>query len=348
MADPKIPNGTKKIFTVDADQSGYVDMPSVTKLLNRKSLSHSNTYKDQPPQSNSPSPPPFQTPKKEFPLAVSEEKNPIEFQLSDPGPQFSSPDQEAQSGISLSIDTLHLSQKTAHSSSLNEASASSAPLEIEIALDSSMVIEGRAAPMTGNSDVKTLTPSATEKTQSTSSSLKIQRAKPREDRKPLQRLALWETRKLKAGADPLGKGLAIMLERGAFSSLFLAITPPPAGSPVPHFTATAAVAAQAQLQIWTGLKWDPTIAPELWNQFVRSGMAELAPPGTSTDIKSNRNIVRAAFGMRSHEWLTLVRAGTAQSCRGVLALISEKSLMTELSSALPLIQALPAVQNQAS
>jgi hypothetical protein len=138
--------------------------------------------------------------------------------------------------------------------------------------------------------------------------------------------------------------LANLLEKGAISALFLAITPPPAGSPVPHFLGTAAAFAptgaatsKTKLELWSGLKWDPTVVPELWNYFVRAGFVELSPPGTMTNVASTRNVVRAAFGCAPDEWLTLVSAGTPNACRGVLAILSKASLQHVLAGAMVLI-----------
>jgi hypothetical protein len=151
----------------------------------------------------------------------------------------------------------------------------------------------------------------------------------------------WTLAQIRGGTDPLGRGLAQLMDRGATQALFLAIQPGPAGSPVPHFVSAAALQPKTKMDYWTGLKWDPTVVPELWNAFVKTGFVELSPPGTMTNVASARNVVRGAFGVEPEEYLTLVRAGPANSCRGVLAIISTKSLMTALGSAMPLISQLP-------
>ena len=161
----------------------------------------------------------------------------------------------------------------------------------------------------------------------------------RADRKAVAELIQWDLAKLKTGKDPLGQGLAQLFAKGVTSALFLAIQPPPEGSPVPHFLASAAVLPKDKLGLWAGLKWDPTVVPELWNYFIRAGQVELSPPGTMTNITSNRNVVRGAFGVDKDEWLMLVRVGTADSCRGVVALLAPKSLLPAVTAALPLLQA---------
>lgn len=157
------------------------------------------------------------------------------------------------------------------------------------------------------------------------------------EKRGAQRVTLWDIKQLKCGADPLGKGLAILVERGVREALFLSITEPPAGSPVPHFLASAAIAPRNRLKLWTGLRWDPTIVPALWNLFVRTGHAELPPPGAETDIASNRNVVRAAFGTNHDEWLLLVRVGILENCRGVLCLVSDQSMLQALVLASPFL-----------
>lgn len=172
------------------------------------------------------------------------------------------------------------------------------------------------------------------------STVRVQKAKQiSAEQRGVQRVALWDPKQLKGETDPLGKGLAILLEQGAQQALFLSITPAPAGSPVPHFLASAAIAPRERLKVWTGLKWDPTIVPSLWNLFVRSGHAELPPSGADADLASNRNVVRTAFGAAQHEWLLLVRAGTLDNCRGVLAVISGRSMLEALALASPLLAA---------
>lgn len=168
------------------------------------------------------------------------------------------------------------------------------------------------------------------------SAIRIQPATRRARKNPVESLALWEPETLKNETDPLGKGLFLMIERGVKGALFLATISPPPGCPVPHFVSSAAMKPEQKLSIWTGLKWDPTVVPDTWNYFIKAGFIELTPPDTNSNQKSNRNVVRAAFGVQQNEWLLLVRVGPANACRGVLALISEKSILKELADALPL------------
>ena len=147
----------------------------------------------------------------------------------------------------------------------------------------------------------------------------------------------WTMEMLKGGPDPLGKGLSILLEKGAQSALFLAITPPPPGAKIPHFSAAAAARPTPdKLRLWTGLRWDPAVVPQVWNSILKSGYIEFHPPGQVTNIGSRRNTIRAAFGLGSEEILLLIRVGPVAACRGILAIYSDRSLLMELGPILTL------------
>jgi hypothetical protein len=167
---------------------------------------------------------------------------------------------------------------------------------------------------------------------------KIQPSK-RRGHQNLQKLMIWDLHSLKTGQDPLGQGIALLFEQGATQALFLTIVPATEAGKFPDFVGTATIAPQEKLQIWTGIQWNPTIVPEMWNHFVKTGQIELSPPGTVTNLESHRNVVRGAFGIQPQEWLLLLRCGPITGCRGILAIVSKQTLMTQLDSILPLIQA---------
>jgi hypothetical protein len=147
----------------------------------------------------------------------------------------------------------------------------------------------------------------------------------------------WKLDKLSRSADPLAKGLLHLFGNGAKAGLFLAITAPPAGALLPHFVATAAIGGEGKLAVWTGLRWDPAVIPEMWNKFVQSGFFEVPPPGSMSAPTSQRNVIRAALDVSETEWLLLVRVGPPNACRGVLALISTQSIVSALAPALALV-----------
>jgi len=150
-------------------------------------------------------------------------------------------------------------------------------------------------------------------------------------------LIIWEKSQLLASRDPLGRALGDLLSRGVEAALFLTIQAPLPGTTVPCFLGSAVVAVVQRRALWTGLKWDPTLSPELWNQFVKTGRVELMPPSATT----TRNAVRAAFGVDRDYWLTLVRVGPAHACRGVLALVSRNSVKVAVDGLQTLLNSLP-------
>lgn len=166
--------------------------------------------------------------------------------------------------------------------------------------------------------------------------------KPRKRRSAQSKpLVEWTRKDLQAGQDPLAKALCMLIDRGVSQSLFLGIQAAPS-NPALVFVASAAVNAGPKAAVWTGLQWDPTILPEIWNQLVTVGFVELPPPGTMTNLHSARNVSRAAFDVGNEECLVLARVGTAQMCRGILVLISRKSLVASVKQAMPLLNAAPA------
>jgi hypothetical protein len=153
-------------------------------------------------------------------------------------------------------------------------------------------------------------------------------------------LVIWTPAALASGKDPLGKAIISLLTHGASQALFLAIQSQ-AGGPSPMFTATAAVNAREKEKVWNGLRWDPSLLPDVWQQVISTGYVELLPPGTMTNIQSDRNVSRAAFDVTQEEGLYFVRVGTSQQCRGILVLVSLKPLIHAIQAVMPLLVTLP-------
>jgi hypothetical protein len=164
------------------------------------------------------------------------------------------------------------------------------------------------------------------------------------DAKPL---LVWTREDLQAGTDPLGKALVSLIDSGVTRALFLGIQAS-AGSSSPVFVSSAAVNAGNKAAIWTGLRWDPQILPDIWNQLVTTGFVELPPPGTMTNLHSSRNVSRSAFDIGNEDCLVLARVGTAQHCRGILVLTSRKSLIGPVKMVLPLLSAAPAATKKSA
>ena len=197
-------------------------------------------------------------------------------------------------------------------------------------------IELSAAPINEDGATVVIAPPVAAPQGTTGTVQKLKRRRTTESKPLLE----WTHDALLAGSDPLGKALAALLDSGISQSLFLGIQAAP-GSPTPVFVASAAVNAGAKGGVWTGLRWDPAILPEIWNQLVTVGFVELPPPGTMTNLHSARNVSRAAFDVGNEECLVLARVGTAQMCRGILVLISRKSLIAAVKQVMPMLSAAP-------
>jgi hypothetical protein len=143
----------------------------------------------------------------------------------------------------------------------------------------------------------------------------------------------WDLMELRTSIDPVEKGLWILLQNGATSAVFLAIRAPlPGGNPTPHFLSTQAIGTSQHLRTWNGLKWDPIVVPETWNRFVKDGFVELSP-------NESHNAIRTAFGVQADEWITLFSIGPQKSCRGIIAVISRKSIASLHAEVRPLFSA---------
>jgi hypothetical protein len=310
------PSGeSPSVFTTDPNDGDTGNMPSVTRLLNRKSLGLLRSKAASSPPSRPIEKPPLPPKGGDFEESPEIESLAVESTptITSENPGIGSGGQGQPRAISLSI------------------SADDTPIQLTSALESAgaeVEEPAKAAPKPAAQKQSIMKPT-----------LKIQQA----IRKPqISPLIIWDPNQLDAGTDPLGKGILQLLRKGAHSALFLAITPPaPGGQPI--FIATAAVLAQQNLNIWTGLRWNPALTPEIWNPFLQTGWIEFPPPSAMTVQSSLRNIIRVAFGISPTEWLLLLRAGPPNHCRGAVAILSKESLISRLTEALPLFAA-PAPQ----
>jgi hypothetical protein len=238
MVDSKKPGDKSKVFSIDSDSSQMIDVPSITKLLNRKSFQQ---QKSNPTGADPTAPPPA------------------------PAPE-STPQQPV------------LKQS------------------------------------------------------------KVQPAGRRSSQTPAKQIVIWEPHALTSATDPLAKAISVLLKKGVTSVLFLSIKTGGA-TQIPSFESSAAVQPGHRLGLWTGLSWEPTVVPELWNDLLNSGYSELGPPGNLTNQKSNRNVVRAAFGISGQEWFLIVKVGPPHACRGVIGFISDGSIVGALAGVMSLITA---------
>ncbi len=154
-------------------------------------------------------------------------------------------------------------------------------------------------------------------------------------------ISQWKTEGTQTGADPLRQGIKILMQQGANSALFLAISSSlHPTKPWPVFKAIAAVHPLERAGLWTGLIWDPTLAPELWSSFLSVGHLDLGPdtPGNAQpeDAEVSLSAFRLAFGAKAQEWLLLVRTGEVNSCSGLVVFFSDCSLTQALELVLPM------------
>ncbi len=167
---------------------------------------------------------------------------------------------------------------------------------------------------------------------------KVQRAKNVERRSP-ERLKQWNSSELSSGTTPIEKALVVLMAQGGKSSLWMELKGalPPAESTL-CFGGTAFLGSREQAETWTGLKWTPGLTPDLWEQLSSVRYLEFAPPGPETLVTSSRNLIRAAFGVQINEFLLLLPAGSQQGIHGVLAVLSQVSLVTIAKRVLPVLE----------
>lgn len=308
---PPSPPDFKPSFTVDeTTRTNLNTMPSVTRLLNRKKLS-------------TPTPSPIE----ETP-ALSLESN----SEADSNITFSPPEIELEVPIPSAPLISEVSSEPINELPLNlsdkpEGLSINPPLTEELSLDLSpsdlLPESSEIEPQLNTRPAKLRVSAGTQ-------------------------LHYWDFRTLKSNRDPLAKGVLQLLEKGAVSTLFMALVTPPSGASVPHFLATAIAGESSKDKIWNGLKWDPSIVPSVWNFFIRPGYVELSPPGNKTDPMSQRNVLRGAFGVRMEEYLLLVRIGSETSCRGALAIISKNSFLEELQNLMQFFEGASSPTSQAA
>jgi hypothetical protein len=324
MTDGQDSDKKSATFTVDHTKSTSVTMPSISRLLNRKSFSNPNPksqatslHKETEITVSKSVPPPFTGSRKmERPKL---EPQPPEFTKSSATAssslvpsEFPKTEPTQQTGVQL-IEVPRL------------GILPSEPVATEILTPELLATEVDLSPPAVPAQ--------------SLPQLKIQPAPKRAPSPEIPKLMTWDLSLLQSGQDPLGKGLASLFQKGAKCGLFLAIQPPPEGSKVPHFLSTSSIQEKQRIELWTGLRWDPTEVPEVWNQLVKAGNVEFAPPGTFTHLHSNRNVIRSGFGITQNEWLLLIRVGPPNACRGIVAVISHQSLIPQLTEALPFLTA---------
>lgn len=308
----KVKTDLSTSFTVDGTDDSEGEIPSVTRLLNRKSFGKSaSSNKTAPPAE----------------LASTASVTP---------PHAPAPIQKDATSVALSLcdaqDPPVVIERIEEHSPAPEAIPMPVLPEVAVAAAPAAVQEApepaaEADPVAGVDSAVAAAPEQGTPAQGVSVTAKKSAGRRNRSVTPQKPLIVWTPSALKSDRDPLAQALTAFLSYGVTQALFLAIQPPPPGSTAPIFAATAAVNAGAKAAIWAGLNWDPSILPHVWAQIISVGFSEQPPPGSMTDIQSARNVARSAFDVGSDEFLVIIRVGNTQLCRGLLVLISPKSML---------------------
>jgi hypothetical protein len=141
-------------------------------------------------------------------------------------------------------------------------------------------------------------------------------------------LAEWKPSELNQSPDSMKQAIHALYDVKLIqSALYLENAPTVSGGvATPSFVAVAAVSAKAKHTIWKGLQWDPQVFPEVWKVLTTKGYAEFQP--------GIRNANCAVFAVDGMSWLTLIRVGSTDRCEGLVAIISQASLVLPLSKVL--------------
>ncbi len=173
--------------------------------------------------------------------------------------------------------------------------------------------------------------------------IKVKTARRNTPNNPDPELIEWKMKTLEKSKDPLARGLLEFIRAGAKQALFLIQSKNPESKMVPLFIYSAAFKPENKTTLWKGLRWDPRLVSDLWSQIIQKGFFELGPPEPSTIATSARNVTRGAFGLDSNQWLTVVTVGSKDACRGLLAVISDRSLSAVLPGAMVILQTKPKI-----
>jgi hypothetical protein len=299
---------SKGFFTVNPENTGQVEMPSVSKLLNRKKLFKTDHYKDIPQ------------------LTVQSPPSQIALDNLDTGVQVT-----LEAPATTSSPTSNFS--STHQIVLDLPTAPSSTLSVETSLMLGIIpnptlLSPSLAPLEVALAPTELSPIL---------------APPRRASRPsapVSPLTVWNDQQLKASEDPMEKGIALLCERTGAKALFFKLE---TSGLLPTFLASSTLGADdTQTATWQGMGINPTLISTIWNDFLKKGFYEVAPisgTGTGSVQKNAFKALRIAFGLTEAQWLIIVRSGPAQACRGILAFVGDQSMTTHLSALFSLLGA---------
>lgn len=151
----------------------------------------------------------------------------------------------------------------------------------------------------------------------------IQAIKPRTRYHAKSNLIQWNVPALQKARDPFHQGVLYLIENGAKQALLLC----PQASSTVLFEANSAYDPQAKEAIWSGLTFDPAWMGDLAELFLKMGYIELTPE------REENSFLASTFGIEKNEWALLVRCGSPKACTGILILVSNQSIKHQVKAA---------------
>lgn len=151
----------------------------------------------------------------------------------------------------------------------------------------------------------------------------VQVVKPSTRQTHKSNLIQWSKAALTKAKDPFHRGVLHLIENGANQALLLC---PQAKSKV-LFEANSCFEAGSKWAIWNGLTFDPAWMGEQAMKFLKQGFIELSP------VREANSFLASTFGVEKNEWILLIRCGSPQACTGILVLISNQSVKDKVKAA---------------
>ncbi|MBN20715.1 MAG: hypothetical protein CL678_05440 [Bdellovibrionaceae bacterium] len=343
MSKNNQPKDAESPFLFDSEVTGINAIPSVTQLLNRKKLEIANTSKQTSEATESQESLSSETKKNE----ISPPPPPISFEFEDqkapapPVPPPFSPSKipppppptkksesidEATNQDFLHQDKEELPPIELGDPTLHELEMTQSQIELKTKTPSPQENESSNEPIDFFSSSGSIEVNSTAETAQNHAQKPL--CKPTGASIPEeQELIRWNKEQFQKNNDSLAKAIQNFLDHSVEAVLYLQMAKGLKKEDSPEFSAKAAYFTESKFNLyWRGLHWNPQIVPEIWPPFLKEGCVEFSPPGTKTVPTSSRNIIRQAFGVGTNQWLTLVRVGSVNQCKGVLALISPDSI----------------------
>jgi len=305
MSTPKAPQAKPKQgnqnFDLDADKTGLTEMPSITKLLARKSMAPI------PAKVTTLAPGGTQTASKSL-AAHAAPTQPVKAPVAP---------------IKAPVPPLQAKPQAVPAARPTAPIPAARPAALPQALAPIAVQQPTAAP-----------PPPSERT-----GMIVMPARRSNTRSQAQDLLVWDRATLQSSPDSVAQALSQLMGRGLGMALYLAHHLAGSGNTIPVFKAQACFGPGPKQVLWKGLSWNPALTPTLWQQLSMTGAVELTPPDTGTNVTSERNMVRTAFGIDSNEYLVVARVGPPNAPKGMLGLVSTKSFLSEVQKVLMLLAA---------